>query len=48
MGETQTAKRAGLRRVEDEGEMESAFEQSIHVLLHFAIVQLHPYVRIAP
>ena len=42
---TQTAKRAGLRRMKDEGEMESAFEQSIHVLLHFAIMQLHPHVR---
>src|SRR4029450_12901254 len=42
---TQTAKRAGLRRMKDKGEMESAFEQSIHVFLHFAIVQLHPHVR---
>ena len=42
---TQTAKHAGLRRMKDEGEMQSAFEQSIHVLLNFAIVQLHPHVR---
>ena len=42
---TKAAKRAGLWRVEDEGELESALEQSIHVVLNFAIVQTHVYVR---